>query len=74
MPTNILLDEALLEEAMGYASVKSERELVDLALREFVANRRRRDMRELFGKVQIDPDYDYKAVRVGTGDREREDA
>jgi Arc/MetJ family transcription regulator len=65
MRTNIVLDEALVAEAMRYAPVKSKRELVDMALREFVANRRRRDMRELFGSVEIDPDYDYKALRIG---------
>jgi Arc/MetJ family transcription regulator len=63
MRTNIVLDEALVDEAMRYANVKSKRELVDLALREFVAARRRRDVSELFGRVQIDPDYDYKALR-----------
>ena len=63
MRMTIELDQTLVEEAMGYAAVKSKRELVDLALREFVAARRRRDISELFGKVQIDPDYDYKALR-----------
>jgi len=63
MRTNIVIDENLVDEAMRYANVKTKRELVDLALREFVAARRRRDVSELFGKVQIDPDYDYKALR-----------
>ena len=63
MRTNIVLNESLVQEAMQYADVKSKRELVDLALREFVAARRRRDISELFGKVEIDPDYDYKALR-----------
>lgn len=63
MRTNIVLDEQLVAEAMRYAKVKSKRELVDLALREFVAVRRRRDISDLFGKVEIDPDYDYKALR-----------
>ena len=63
MRTNIVLDEELIDEAMRYAAVKTKRELVDLALREFVAARRRRDVSELFGRVQIDPDYDYKALR-----------
>jgi Arc/MetJ family transcription regulator len=67
MRTNIVLDEELVDEAMRYANVRTKRELVDLALREFVAARRRRDVSELFGKVEIDPDYDYKA-------RRREDA
>ncbi len=65
MRTNIVLDAELVDEAMRYANVKSKRELVDLALREFVAARRRRDVSELFGKVQIDPAYDYKALRRG---------
>jgi Arc/MetJ family transcription regulator len=63
MRMTIELDQTIVEEAMSYAGVKSKRELVDLALREFVAARRRRDVSELFGKVQIDPDYDYKALR-----------
>ena len=74
MRTNIVLDEALIQEAMRYAPVKSKRELVDLALREFVANRRRGDMRELFGSVEIDPDYDYKARRIGARGPERDGA
>ena len=64
MRTHIVLDEALVEEAMRYAPVKSKRELVDLALRELVANRRRRNMRELFGSVEIDPNYDYSPTAV----------
>ncbi|HYN78433.1 MAG TPA: type II toxin-antitoxin system VapB family antitoxin [Lamprocystis sp. (in: g-proteobacteria)] len=63
MRTNIVLDQALVDEAMVYAKVRTKRELVNLALREFLAARRRRDIAELFGTVQIDPDYDYKALR-----------
>lgn len=63
MRTNIVLDETLVAEAMRYAKVRSKRELVDLALREFIAAHRRRDVSELFGKIEIDPDYDYKSLR-----------
>lgn len=66
MRTNIVLDDELVEEAFGHAHVKTKRELVDLALREFVANHRRRDIRELRGKILIDPEYDYKKLREGT--------
>ena len=38
--------------------------MVDLALKELVAVRRRRNISELFGKVEIDPDYDHKALRT----------
>lgn len=34
-------------------------------MRELVENRRRMDVRELRGKVGIDPDYDYAALREG---------
>ena len=59
MRTNIELDDQLVERAFRYAQVKSKRELVNLALREFVENHQRRDVRELIGKVAIDPAFDY---------------
>lgn len=42
----------------------TKREIVDLALREFVARRKRKDIRELFGKIEMDPSYDYKSIDV----------
>lgn len=63
MRTNIELDEELLQAAFRYAKVKTKRELVDLALREFVETHRRKDLRELPGKVSIRSDYEYKNLR-----------
>lgn len=63
--TNIVLDEGLVEEAMRYAGVGTKRELVDLALREFVESRKRRDLRELRGRVRLRPGYDHKRLREG---------
>lgn len=67
--TNIVLDEELVEEARRYAGsrVGSTRELVDLALREFVENHSRRDLRELKGRVGFVPGYDHKRLRAGEG-------
>jgi len=65
MRTNIVLDDSLVKEALRYAPVKTKRELVDLALREFVASRKRKDLRKLFGQGGIRADYDYKALRAG---------
>ena len=65
MRTNIVMDDELVEEAFRYADVRTKRELVDLALREFVENRRRRDVRELRGRVGFRQDYDHKALREG---------
>lgn len=65
MRTNIVLDDELVGEAFRYAGVETKRELVELALRELVENRRRRDVRELRGRVQLDPHYDHGTLREG---------
>ena len=62
--TNIDLDDELIAEAFRYADVRTKKDLVHLALREFVARHRRRDLRELPGTVGIRPDYDYKSLRT----------
>ena len=66
MRTNIDLDDDLLREALSFADVKTKKDLVHLALREFVERRRRRDVRELRGTVGIRRDYDYKRLRTET--------
>lgn len=63
MRTNIVLNDQLVEEAFIYAGVSTKRELVNVALKEFVENHRRKDMSELRGKIKISDDYDYKALR-----------
>ena len=63
MRTNIVLNDQLVKEAFKYARVNSKRELIDLALQEFVENHRRHDVRELQGKIAIREDYDYKSLR-----------
>lgn len=63
--TNIVLDEELVKEAFKYTHVSTKRELVQQALSEFVEHHRRRDVRELLGKVRIRRGYDHKKLRVG---------
>lgn len=65
MRTNIVLDDELVEEAFRHSDAKTKRELVDRALREFVDNHKRKDIRELRGKVTFRPGYDYKKLREG---------
>lgn len=67
MRTNIELDDALIEEAFRYAPVKTKKELVHLALREFIASRQRLDVRDLRGTGGIRSDYDHKRLRKGEG-------
>ena len=41
MRTNIVIKDELLEEAMKLAGVKTKKEVVNMALEEFVKNRKR---------------------------------
>ena len=69
MRTNILLDDKLLDEAFLYASVSTKRELIDLVLREYINNHRRKDLRDLRGKIKLRDDYDYKLLRTEDKDK-----
>ncbi len=63
MATNLALDDALVEEAKRLGRHPSKRAAVNSALAEYVARRKRRRILGLFGKVQWDSRYDYKAER-----------
>lgn len=67
MRTNIVLDDNLVEEAFKYSpSIRTKKDLVEIALREYIQNRKIKDLRELKGKIQFSDDYDYKKMRSGT--------
>lgn len=63
MRTNIVIDDELLETAMKLAQVKTKKEAVAIALREFVQNRKRKNLAELKGKIKFAEGYDYKSMR-----------
>lgn len=63
MPTNLNLDDALLEEALKLSGKRTKREAVNAALQEFVSRRKQRRILELFGQLDWDPRYEYKKER-----------
>lgn len=65
MRTNIVIDDDLIQEAFKYVKVKTKKELVHIALEEFVENHRRLNLLDLQGKIEFSEDYDYKALREG---------
>jgi Arc/MetJ family transcription regulator len=67
MRTNVVIDEALVQEALALSKIRTKRELIDRALREFVARRKLKDLMDLYGSDGMDPNYDYKAARSGDG-------
>jgi len=59
-----VLNEDLVQEAFKYAKeIDTKRELINLALEEFVANHKRLDLRDLPGTVKLAKDYNYKKLR-----------
>ena len=65
MRTNIVLDDDLINEAFSMSNITTKRELVYQALKEFVENRKRLDLRDLKGIGGLRNDYNYKALRAG---------
>ncbi len=64
MRTNIVLNDELVNEAFKYAKdIHTKKELVEVALQEFVRSRKVKDIRDLKGKVEFADGYDYKAMR-----------
>jgi Arc/MetJ family transcription regulator len=63
MATNLALDDALIEEARKTGGHRTKREAVTAALDEYVRRRKQQKILELFGTVDFDPSYDYKAAR-----------
>jgi len=63
MATNLNIDPKLLKKALKVSGEKTKTAVVTRALEEFVARRNTKKLRELFGKLDWDPEYDYKAER-----------
>jgi len=63
MATNLALDPDLLDRVVAVSGEPTKKAAVTLALKEFVARREQRPVSELFGKLDWDASYDYKAAR-----------
>jgi Arc/MetJ family transcription regulator len=63
MRTNIVIDDGLMKEALTLSGMKTKRDVVQKALEEYVRNLKKRDLREIRGKVSFAKDYEYKKAR-----------
>ena len=63
MATNLSIEPQLLEKALSVSGEKTKKAAVTKALREFIARREQRKLLELFGKLEWNPDFDYKKER-----------
>jgi Arc/MetJ family transcription regulator len=63
MRTNIDIDEELLEEAFSVSQVRSKKDLIHDALREYVRLKKRKDLTELAGTIEFYEGYNHKELR-----------
>ncbi len=63
MATNLALDPQLLEQVLELSGEPTKKAAVTLALKEFVARREQKKVADLFGKLDWDASFDYKAER-----------
>lgn len=63
MPTNLALDDHLIEEARRAGGHRTKKEAVTAALAEYVKRRKQLQILQAFDSIDFDPKYDYKAER-----------
>jgi hypothetical protein len=61
--TNLSIDPELIEQALELSGERTKKAAVTRALQEFIARRRQKRVLELFGKLERDAAYEYKAER-----------
>jgi Arc/MetJ family transcription regulator len=65
MPTNLALDDRLIDEARKLGHHRTKKETVNAALDEYISRRKQQAILSLFGGVEYDEKYDYKRERRG---------
>ncbi len=63
MATNLALDNNLLALAQKVGGMKTKKDTVNAALKEFIERRRQEEIVSLFGTIEWDREYDYKKLR-----------
>ena len=63
MATNLAIDDTLIESARRLGQHRTKREAVTQALSEYIQRLRQQEIISEFGKIDYQPDYDYKKQR-----------
>lgn len=63
MPTNLAIEDDLIIEAKKIGNHKTKKSAVTEALKEYIRRRKQSEIKKMFGRVEFDKDYDYKASR-----------
>jgi Arc/MetJ family transcription regulator len=63
MPTNLAIDDGLLEKARRIGKLRTKKETVTIALQEFIQRRRQRQVLKALGTFDFRKDWDHKKDR-----------
>lgn len=64
MATNLAIPDELIEQARLAGQHKTKKAAVTAALEEYIQRRKQIEVIDLFGTIDYDPTYDYKAERT----------
>jgi Arc/MetJ family transcription regulator len=63
VPTNLAIDDRLIDEARVVGGHKTKKEAVTAALQEYIKRHKQRQILDLVDQIAYDPAFDYKAAR-----------
>ena len=64
MPTNLAIDDRLIEQAQKLGRHRTKKDTVNAALDEYIRRRKQTALIPLFGTVEYDANYDFKRERA----------
>jgi hypothetical protein len=64
MPTNLKIDDRLLNRAQKIGGFRTKKDTINQALTEFLRRREQLEIVGLFGTVDFSPGFDHKKLRV----------
>ncbi len=64
MPTNLAIDDRLIEQAQKLGRHRTKKDAVTAALDEYIQRRKQQDILLLFGTIDYEANYDYKKERT----------
>lgn len=63
MPSNLAIDDKLINEARTIGGHRTKKAVVTEALEEYIQRRKQIEVLQLFNAIDYDPEYDYKEQR-----------
>lgn len=63
MPTNLAIDDNLIEQALIVGHHRTKKAVVTEALNEYIQRLKQVEIIDLFGKIEYESDYKYKEQR-----------